>query len=121
LGRRHFAFDPLHGAVTEACKPRNLVDAGASGEQLANASSFPGAVWISLDWPATKHLAIGYGSLQASVNALPDHTALKLGKSARDFKHKLAAWRSGIEGLLIEVQVNLAGFEMLNGAEQINQ
>jgi hypothetical protein len=51
-----------------------------------------------IEWPA-KCFAVRNGSLKASMDPLPDHAALKLGKGANDLKHQLAGWRCGVNEL----------------------
>src|SRR5262249_14195220 len=60
-------------------------------------------------------------ALKASVDALTDHAAFKLGKSTADLKHELACRGGGVDRLLIEVQIDAAGLQGLDGAQQIDQ
>src|SRR6516164_10024385 len=57
------------------------------------------------------------GALQPSIDARADHRALELGESARELKHELARRRRGVNVLLIEIQVDAAGFEVLDCAQ----
>ncbi len=42
-------------------------------------------VWISLDWPATKHLAVGHSAFEARVDPFADYGALELRARAFGF------------------------------------
>ena len=55
------------------------------------------------------------------MDALTDHAALKLGKSAADLKHQLAGWRGRVDRLLVEVQIDIAGLQRLDRAKQIDE
>ena len=68
----------------------------------------------------TELLALCDRTLKASVNALTDHAAFKLGKSAADLKHQLACRGGGVDRLLVEVQVHAAGLQRLDRAQQID-
>jgi hypothetical protein len=48
-----------------------------------------------IEWPA-KSFAVRNGPLKASMDPLPDHAALKLGKGTNDLKHQFAGWRCGV-------------------------
>jgi hypothetical protein len=52
---------------------------------------------------------------QASVDALLDHAALKLGESSRDLEEELAGERGRIKMLLLEIQVHSYRLEVLDG------
>jgi hypothetical protein len=61
-----------------------------------------------IDPRPTELLALRDRALEASMDTLPDHAALKLGKSAVDLKHELAGRRGGVDRLLIEVHIDAA-------------
>jgi hypothetical protein len=63
-------------------------------------------------WPLTLDFVLG--SLQASVNARADHRPLELGEGPRDLEHELARRRRRVQVLLIEVQIDAAGLEVLS-------
>jgi hypothetical protein len=73
-----------------------------------------------IEWPA-KCFAVRNGSFKASMDPLPDHAALKLGKGANDLKHQLAGWRCGVNELLVDEKINPTVFEMLHSRQQIDQ
>jgi hypothetical protein len=53
------------------------------------------------------------------MNTLANHAAFKLGKGARDLKHEPAGRRPRVDRLLVQEQVNTAGFERLDRAEKL--
>src|SRR5690242_5240552 len=55
------------------------------------------------------------------MDALADHAALELRKSAGDLKYKLAHRRSRINSLLIEIQIDPTSPQGLDGAKQIDE
>ena len=55
-------------------------------------------------------------ALEASMDALPDHAALKLGECTADLKHQLACRCGRVDRLLVEVQVDAAGLQRLDRA-----
>jgi hypothetical protein len=59
--------------------------------------------------------------LEAGVDTLTEHAALKLSERACNLEHQATGWRRGVYRLLVEIQVNAAGFQRLNSAEQVNQ
>ena len=73
-----------------------------------------------IEWPA-KCFAVRNSSLKASMDPLPDHAALKLGKGANDLKHQLAGWRCGVNELPVDEKINPTVFEMLHSRQQIDQ
>jgi hypothetical protein len=66
-------------------------------------------------------LALLHGPLKASSDTLADHAALKLSKRARDLKRQFAGRRGGVDRLLVEVQVNAAGLQRLDCAQEVDQ
>jgi hypothetical protein len=80
--------------------------------------------WVQPDkgdsWSA-QMLALSHRSLEAELDRLPDHAALEFGKGSGDLEHQLAGWGGGIDALLIEIQVNAVGFEVLDRVQQVNQ
>src|SRR5688572_14154125 len=55
------------------------------------------------------------------MDALSNHAALELCKGAGDLKHQLAHRSTGVDVLLVEVEINTAGIEVLDRAEQVDQ
>src|SRR5215469_4005042 len=105
----HLLPDALNGAAADATLAGNLQHAFA-GAQLSLDALFKRGI----DPGPTELLALRHGALEASVDALPDHAALKLGERAADLKHQLASRCRGIDRLLVEVQINAAGLQRLD-------
>jgi len=59
--------------------------------------------------------------LHAGAHPGLDHAALELGKRTGDLEQQLAHRRGCVDVLLIEVKVNTGGFEVLDGAQEVNQ
>jgi hypothetical protein len=55
------------------------------------------------------------------VYALADYGSLELSEGSGNLEHQLSRRRSGIDRLLIEVQIDAARLQMLNRTKQINQ
>ena len=55
------------------------------------------------------------------MNTLADQRALKLGESPGNLKHEFAGGRCGVDGLLIEIQIDATGFQVLDRSKQINE
>jgi len=104
-------MNTLHRAGADATLTRDLAHAFA-GAQLRLDALFDG--WI--DFRPTKLLALCDRPLEASVDAMPDHAALKLGKGTADLKHQLACRCGRVDRLLVEVQVDAAGLQRLDRA-----
>ena len=97
----------LFGNLHNACSPLKLGTGAFNGGRV-------------IEWPA-KCFAVRNGPLKASMDPLPDHAALKLGKGADDLKHQLARWRCGVDGLLVDKKINSAAFQVLHGRQQVDQ
>ena len=97
----------LLGNLHNACSPLKLGTGAFKGGRV-------------IEWPA-KCFAICHGSLKASMDPLPDHAALKLGKGADDLKHQLAGWRCGVDGLLVDKKINSTVFEMPDGRQEVDK
>jgi len=54
------------------------------------------------------------------ADTLADHTALKLGKGARDLKHEPPGRCSRVNGLLVKVQIDAATLQLLNRAKEVD-
>ena len=107
----HLLLNALHRAGADAALARDLAHARA-GAQVRLDALFDG--WI--DFRPTKLLALCDRPLEASVDAMPDHAALKLGKGTADLKHQLACRCGRVDRLLVEVQVDAAGLQRLDRA-----
>jgi hypothetical protein len=94
--RAKFSRNTLHSAGADANLAGNFEDA-LPGQQLALDSFFQ--CWADL-WPP-ELFALLYGPLEARMDSLADHAALKLGKSARHLKHELAGRCGRVDRLLI--------------------
>jgi len=53
---------------------------------------------------------LGSGSLDAHGHTLADHVTLELCEGARDLEQLFAHWAGGIEALLLDEHIHLAGF-----------
>jgi hypothetical protein len=97
----------LFGNLHNACSPLKLGTGAFKAGRV-------------IEWPA-KCFSVCHGSLKASMDPLPDHAALKLGKGANDLKHQLAGWRCCVNELLVDEKINPTVFEMLHSRQQIDQ
>src|SRR6516164_6884500 len=109
-------MNALHRAGADATLTRDLAHALA-GAQLRLDALFDG--WIN--FRPTKLLALCDRPLEASVDAMPDHAALKLGKGTANLKHQLACRCGRVDRLLIEVEIDTAGLQRLDSAQEIDQ
>ena len=75
----HLLLDALNGAAADAALAGNLQHAFA-GAQLSLDALFKRGI----DPRPTELLALRHGALEASMDTLADHAALKLGKRAAD-------------------------------------
>ena len=66
-----------------------------------------------------KRLALRPGPCQASLHAILDHRALKLGEDAHHLEHGLAGGRARIDALLMEIQIALESVQFAEKAHQI--
>src|SRR6516164_1269583 len=112
----HLLLNALHRTSTDAALARDLAYAFAATQMRLDALFKRG-----IDPRPAELLALCDRALKTSVDALTDHAALKLGKSAADLKHELAGRRGGVDRLLIEVQIDGAGLQGLDRAQQIDQ
>src|SRR6516225_4358743 len=112
----HLLLNALHRTSADAALTRDLAHALAEA-QLSLDALFDGGT----DFRPTELLALCDRALEASVDALLDHVALKLGERAADLKHQLACRCGGVDRLLVEVHVNAASMQGLKGAQQINK
>jgi hypothetical protein len=55
----------------------------------------------------------------SGVDALADYLTLKLREYAEHLKHRLTAWRSGVDPLAMRIQVNAFRMEFAQRFEQV--
>jgi hypothetical protein len=58
---------------------------------------------------------------QTGPHSLLYHCALELGKHAHHAEHRAAAWCAGVEPLLVQVEVDLLGVQLLQRSKQIHR
>src|SRR5215471_11016254 len=97
-------------------RPRHLQDAHALRKLLSHLA-FGRAIYLR---PAELH-ALSNGALEARFDALANHRPLKLSKRAGDLENELAHRRRRVDGLLIQIQIHAACFEVLDRVEQVNE
>src|SRR5262245_41951634 len=123
------AFQSVDGADAEAHFPGHLADADALGQLPPCALDLVGfgtrATQLRAhNAPLALELAVAgeliLDDVEPSPDALADHRALKLTEGARDLEQQFAVGRGGIDVLLIEVQVDAHGLEVLDGLEQVD-
>src|SRR5215469_11225743 len=107
----HLLPNALHCASADAALTRDLAHALAEA-QLSLDTLFDGGI----DFRPTELLPLCDRALKAGVDALTDHAALKLGKGTADLKHEFACRGGGVDRLLIEIQIDAAGLQHLDGA-----
>jgi hypothetical protein len=102
-GRRH-PPDLAHLGGTHLQQPRSLAHTATFIQRSADA--------IDLErrrpWPA-KALAGRSSALQSGHHPIPDHRSLELGEHPQHPEQHPAGWRTGIEGLLVQVEIDVAG------------
>src|SRR5262245_28944265 len=113
--RAKFSRNTLHSAGADANLAGNFEDA-LPGPQLTLDSFFQG--WAD-PWPPELFVLL-YGPLEARMDSLADHAALKLGKCACNLKHQATGRRGGVDRLLVEVKINIASLQRLDRAEEID-
>src|SRR5262245_10681389 len=74
---------------------------------------------LALALPVAVELIVD--DVQPSLDSLADHGAFKFTERARDLEHQFAVGRGGIDVLLIEVQIDPDGLEVLDGLKQVDQ
>jgi hypothetical protein len=62
-----------------------------------------------LDWRAAQLRPLGPRPCQACVDPLPDHSAFELGEHSAHLEHGAAGRSSGVESLLVKVQIAAQG------------
>src|SRR6516165_4215317 len=112
----HLLLNALHRAGADAALTRDLAYAFAATQMRLDVLFKRG-----IDPRPAELRALCDSALKASVDALLDHAALKLGERAADLKHELAGRRRGVDRLLVEVQIDAAGLQRLDRAQQIDQ
>ena len=101
-------------ASPDAERLGNLQDTHALRELLSNLP-FRRTVYL---WPAELH-ALSNRALEAGFDSLANHCALKLSERAGDLENELAHRRRRVDGLLIQIQIHAACFEVLDRVEQV--
>src|SRR5262245_14423007 len=123
-------LEPVHRANAEADGFRGLDDAGAVGEgapcglQLLRLSPWPAELGAHDAAPGLKLAVPGQlvlDDLESGSDPLLDHASLELGEGARYLEEQLALWRGRVEVLLIEVEVNADGLQVLDRVEEVDQ
>src|SRR6516225_1871271 len=112
----HLLPNALHRSCADAALTRHLPYAFAATQMRLDALFKRG-----IDPRPTELRALCDRAFKASVDALPDHAALKLGKRTADLKHELAGRRRGVDRLLVEVEIDAAGLQRLDRAQQVDQ
>src|SRR6516165_5730567 len=108
--------DALHRASPDPERLGNLQDTHAL-RKLPSHLPLGRAVYLR---PAELH-ALGDSALEARFDALADHRPLELSERAGDLENELAHRRRRVDGLLIQIQIHAACFEVLDGVEQVAQ
>ena len=88
----HLIRNTLHGAIAYAALTRDLADAFAATQLRLDA-----LFHSRIDPRPTELRALCDRAFKASLDALPDHAALKLGKRTADLKHELTCRGGGID------------------------
>ncbi len=70
---------------------------------------------------STEALTLAAGAAEASLDALDDHRALKLGKDAQHLKHGAAGRSAGIEPLNVQIKVNILGVHLTKEGDEVLQ
>src|SRR5262245_51821801 len=108
--------DALDRAGPDAERLGNLQDTHALRKLLSNLP-FYRTVYLR---PAELH-ALSNRALEAGFDPLANHCALKLSERAGDLENELAHRRRRVDGLLIQIHVHAACFEVLDCVEQVNE
>src|SRR5262249_39016666 len=69
----------------------------------------------------TEFHTLGDGALEACFDPLPDHRPLELSKRAGYLEDELPHRGRRIDGLLVQIQIHPAGFQVLDRIEQVAQ
>src|SRR5262245_12350988 len=104
--------DALDRASPDAERLGNLQDTHALRKLLSHLA-FGHAVYLR---PAELH-ALSNGALEAGFDSLANHCALEFSKGASYLENELAHGGRRDDGLLVQVQVHAACFEMLDRVE----
>jgi len=125
-----FSLEFVDGTRPEPRHARHLANAEALGEFVPGAGDLLGL----RPWPtkAPAHnarlgrkvplaLDLRLDGSEAGVYALSDHASLELGEGTRHVEEELACRSGCIEVLLIELEIDTDGFEILDGAQEIHE
>src|SRR5262245_34786649 len=126
----HLPPELVHRPGAKAAQFCRLADAGSFGQLPARPIELVG---LGPRAPQSfSHLAglahelavafdLGLDDAQAGANPLADHRAFELGEGTGHLEQQLAGRGSGIDRLLIKVEVDADRLEMLDRAEQVDQ
>ena len=67
----------------------------------------------------TKPHALGPGIGEASLHPVPDHRSLELCEDAHHLEEGAACWSGGVDGLLVEVEVNACAVGLAEKAHEV--
>lgn len=93
-------FDPLDGRRPSPGLPRRRTDTSASQQHRLDLLDAVGGHW----WATQALLAAN--SIQSGYDPGADHGALELGEDPEKLEQHPAGWRSGVDGLLMQVEID---------------
>src|SRR5215469_10979226 len=101
------ATSPMPKPLASSCRARAICLGSAPGRprRLRTDARLGREVPVELD--------PGLDGAEARIHALPDHVTLELEKGARHVEEELAGGGGRVEVLLVEVEIDLDGFEIL--------
>ena len=70
---------------------------------------------------STEALTLATSAAEASLDALDDHRALKLGKDTQHLKHGAAGRSAGIQPLHMQVKINALGVHLTQEGDEVLQ
>src|SRR5262245_63474149 len=108
--------DALDRASADAERPGNLQDTHAVRKVLSNLP-FRRTVYLR---PAELH-PLTNRALEARLDALANHGPLELSEGAGYLEDELAHRGRRVDGLLVQIQIHAACFEVLDRGEQVNE
>src|SRR6185295_897048 len=126
----HLPLELVHRAGAEPGQLCRLDDAGSFGELPPSPIKLVGfGSWAAQPFPNLASFAhklavaldLGLDDAQAGADALADHRAFELGEGTRHLEQQFARRGSGIDRLLVEVEIDADRFEMLDGSKQVDR
>src|SRR5262249_21071218 len=102
----------MYRASPDAKRPGDLQDTDALRKLLSHPP-----LGRAVDVRSSELHALSGGALEARFDSLANHCALKLSERAGDLENELAHRRRRVDGLLIQIQIHAACFEMLDRVE----